>query len=115
MIVKFIKKYSDEDQYEIEDLTIGNEYVVIGIESDSYRIINETEKEPYLYSPECFKIIDTSKPSFWVTAYGKDGEEYSYPHPWSKIDFFEDYFDENKEVRKLFWREYQKYYNNNSS
>jgi hypothetical protein len=114
MIVKFIIPRDPEDGYKIEDLSINKEYEVIGIEGDYYRILNN-EKEPCLYSPECFEILDDSKPKFWVTEVGADGEEYSYPQSWHGVGFFEDYFDDVKKVVDQFQEEYKKYYNKNNS
>jgi hypothetical protein len=115
MIVKLIKLVSNDDHFKIESLEIEKEYEVIGIESDDYRIICDTEKEPYLYPPDCFEIVDTTRPPFWVTEFGEDGEEYSYPENWNKVGFFEDYFDGVKEIREQFWQDHNKYYNKNSS
>ncbi|WP_163337602.1 hypothetical protein [Desulfopila sp. IMCC35008] len=115
MIVKLVKNTSDDDEFKIESLDIENEYEVIGIESDDYRIISDTDKEPYLYPPDCFEIVDDTKPPFWVTEFGEDGEEYSYPENWNKVGIFEDYFEGVKEVKKQFWADYKKYSNKNSS
>lgn len=115
MIVKLVKIASVEDQYEIESLSIGKEYEVIGIESDNYRIISETDQQPYLYPPDCFEIIEENKPSFWETEFGEDGEEYSYPPGWNQVGFFEDFFEEVRNVKEQFWKDYNKHYNNNSS
>jgi hypothetical protein len=114
MIVKLIRKFSVEDQYEIENLSIGKKYEVIGLEGDSYRIISDDDKEPYLYPSDCFEIIDDTKPEFWVTEVF-DGEEYSCPVSWNKVGFWEDYFDDVEEVREQFRKEYSKYYNKHSS
>ncbi|WP_028580331.1 hypothetical protein [Desulfogranum japonicum] len=115
MIVKLVKNISEEDRFIIKDLKIGKDYEVIGIEADDYRIICDTDKEPYLYPFDCFKIVDDTKPSFWVTEFGEDGEEYSCPIKWNQVGFFEDYFDEVKEVKEQFWADYKKFYNNNSN
>jgi len=111
MIVKLIKIASEDDQYEIESLSIGSEYEVIGIEGDDYRIISDTDKEPYLYPRDCFEVINKSRPAFWETEYGDDGEEYSSLPQWNQVGFFEDYFDDIKQIRKQFWKDYKKYYN----
>jgi hypothetical protein len=111
MIVKLVKTTSDEHQYGIDSLSIGKNYEVIGIEGNEYRIICDTDKNPYLYPPDCFEIIDNRKPSFWITELGEDGEEYSYPPDWNQVGFFEDYFDEIKEVQEKFWNDYKEYYN----
>jgi hypothetical protein len=55
------------------DLTYGQPYVVIGIESDELRILNDTGL-PYLYPPGLFKVLDGRKPGDWVTERGADGE-----------------------------------------
>ena len=100
MIVRLIQNQSSYDEYEpiIESLLLGKHYEVIGIEADHFRIICETDNEPYLYPPDCFEIIDNSKPKFWKTEIGEDGEEYSYPSSWNQVGFFEDYFAGKKEV-----------------
>jgi hypothetical protein len=115
MIVKLVKLTSDEDQYEIESLSISKEYEVMAIECDDYRIISDTDNEPYLYPPDCFEIVKKDKPSFWATEYGEDGEEYSSLPKWNQVGFFEDYFDDVKKIKEQFWKDYQKYYNKNSS
>jgi hypothetical protein len=39
-------------------LTPGPPYVVIGIEADDFRILNDAGR-PYLYAPGLFKILDS--------------------------------------------------------
>ncbi len=114
MIVKFIKSKDPEDGYEIESLSMNKEYEVIGIEGNYYRILDD-EKEPCLYSPECFEITDGNKPKFWLTETDEFGEEYSYPKSWHGVGFFEDYFDDVRKVVDKFWKDYKKYYHNNSN
>ncbi len=114
MIVKLIKTSDSADGYEIENLSIYKEYEVIGIEADFYRIIDNKD-EPCLFSPNCFEIINSNRPNFWITEIGEDGEEYSYPPNWNEIGFFEDFFDNVKNVKDQFWKDYRKYYYKNSS
>jgi hypothetical protein len=109
MKAKLIKKQSAIDDYQIHSLTLNNVYEVLGIEADDYRIIDE-DNEPYLFPPDCFEIVDNSIPAFWKTEYGEDKERYSYPPRWFSVGFFEDYFDNVKEVRDQFWKEYKEYY-----
>src|SRR5216684_2101850 len=61
-------------------LTPGQPYVVIGIEGDDFRILNDAGR-PYLYPPGLFKVLDTREPGDWVAEYGDDGERYAYPAP----------------------------------
>ncbi|GAB6043475.1 hypothetical protein JCM17961_41530 [Endothiovibrio diazotrophicus] len=71
-------QYLRNGEYQGPDITIGKVYLVIDIEADSYRIINDSQM-PYLYDPPQFEIVEYDRPSFWVTEYGEEQEEYSYP------------------------------------
>jgi hypothetical protein len=64
MIVKLRRKNA-----RFPELTPGLPYVVIGIEADDYRILND-QGRPYLYPSRLFRIIDSSKPKDWVTEQG---------------------------------------------
>ncbi len=87
---------------EHHSLTLGKRYSVLGIEADSYRILND-DSDPYLYSPSLFEIADRTRPMDWIVEYGDAGEEYAYPPVLNPIGFFEDYFDDHEETRKAFW------------
>jgi len=97
MIVKLKDKNPD-----YRDLTPDQQYFVIGIEADDYRILNDSGK-PYLYPARLFEVIDPREPSIWVTEYGEDGERYSYPPVLNEAGFFEDYFDGKDEALARFW------------
>jgi hypothetical protein len=84
-------------------LTVSREYEVLGIEADQYRIMDDTD-EPYLFAPECFEVVDSSEPSFWVESRGDDGERYAYPPEWAHDGFFEDYFDGLPHAKSTFSR-----------
>jgi hypothetical protein len=105
MIVKYSKKEKASDE---PFLSIGREYVVIGIEGDWFRIVND-RNEPILYDPNVFTITDFSEPSFWTTEY-IDGERYSYPENWSCPGFFEDYHDGVLQVVAFFWKTHKEYF-----
>ena len=98
MIVKLKKK---NGRY--RDLTVGQPYVVIGIEADDLRILNDAGR-PFLYPPDLFSLIDPNEPVDWITELGDDGERYSYPPPLNKSGFFEDFFDEKAKAVATFWR-----------
>ncbi len=97
MIVKLKSKSSN-----YSDLSENQPYFVIGIEADDYRILNDAGK-PYLYPPELFDILDSQYPSDWVTEFGEDGEQYSYPVPLNEAGFFEDFFEQKHEQTSIFW------------
>jgi hypothetical protein len=92
-----------------DSLTLGREYDVLGIEADSYRILDDT-KEPYLYEPEYFRVVETCEPDFWICALGEDGERYAYPREWGNPGFFEDYFDQVEAIRDQFWSVHARLY-----
>ncbi|MGI8838352.1 MAG: hypothetical protein ACR2H4_17185 [Pyrinomonadaceae bacterium] len=98
MIVKLKKKSA-----RYRDLTFGQPYVVIGIEADHLRILNDAGR-PFLYPPDLFSLIDPKEPVDWITELGDDGERYSYPPPLNKSGFFEDFFDEKAKAVAIFWR-----------
>lgn len=91
------------------NLTIGRRYEVLAIENDIYRILDDSD-DPVLYDPSCFKIIDDSRPSFWICSTGEDGELYCEPPEWADICFFEKYHDGVESVRDEFWKVLRKYY-----
>jgi hypothetical protein len=85
------------------DLTPGQSYVVIGIEADELRILNDAGR-PYLYPPKLFRVLDPHEPADWVTEFGEDGERYEYPSPLNEPGFFEDFFDSRPKAVGRFWR-----------
>jgi hypothetical protein len=85
------------------DLTARQPYVVIGIEADDYRILNDAGR-PYLYPRTLFQVLDAREPGDWVTEYGEDGERYAYPAPLNGNGFFEDFFDDKSHAVRTFWR-----------
>jgi hypothetical protein len=84
-------------------LTAGQLYPVIGIEADSYRIIDDDGK-PYLFEPDLFDVVDRNEPQDWVVEVGDDGERYAYPAALSAVGFFEDFHDGKPEAVATFWR-----------
>jgi hypothetical protein len=97
MVVK-LKKRSTK----YRDLTFGQPYVVIGIEADEFRLLND-RGQPFLYPPSLFSIVDSREPSDWVTESGDDGERYAYPPALNRPGFFEDFFDQKARAVATFW------------
>lgn len=85
------------------DLSMRQPYVVIGIEADDLRILNDAGR-PYLYPSRLFAVADRGKPTNWVTEFGTDGERYAYPPPLNTPGFFEDFFDDKPKAVATFWR-----------
>jgi hypothetical protein len=98
MIVKLRRK---DKQY--SDLTPKQQYIVIGIEADEFRILNDHGR-PYLYPGHLFEVVDPHEPDDWITEFGEDGERYAYPPPLNGCGFFEDFFDDESEAVTTFWQ-----------
>lgn len=88
---------------EYPDLSPSQWYVVIGIEADDLRILND-QGRPYLYPRELFAVIEKSEPGDWVIEIGDEGERYAYPAELNTPGFFEDFFDAKAEAVSVFWR-----------
>ena len=98
MVVKLKRRSS-----RYPDLTAGHRYVVIGIEADDLRLLNDLGR-PFLYPAKLFKIVDPKHPDDWVEERGNDGEQYAYPPTLNKAGFFRDYFDAKSSAVRTFWQ-----------
>ena len=96
-----VQLYHKDPDY--PDLTPAQDYVVIGIEADDFRILND-QGRPYLYPAELFNIVDHGEPDDWITEFGEDGEQYSYPPALNESGFFEDFFDARQDAVTTFWK-----------
>jgi len=88
---------------EYPDLTYRQCYVLIGIEADDFRLLND-QGRPYLYPHHLFEIVDERKPADWITEIGDEGEVYAYPQMLNRVGFFEDFFDGVESAVSTFWR-----------
>ncbi len=97
-----IVKLTNENQKYV-DLSLQQIYVVIGIEADDYRILNDRGR-PYLYTATDFEIVEPSEPADWIIEIGEDGERYAYPKELNEPGFFEDFFDQQETALRTFWQ-----------
>ncbi len=95
-------------------MTIGKTYLVIGIETDNFRIIDDSDI-PFLYDNNQFEIIDPEEPKFWVVQCGEDQEKYADPESWNHPGFFEDFHDGISSVVKQLWADYRDLYSDKTS
>ncbi len=98
MIVK-LKTFNSE----YTDLSPFHWYVVIGVEADDLRILND-QGRPYLYPQSLFAVVDANEPADWITDFGAEGERYAYPAEMNAPGFFEDFFDAHSDAVATFWR-----------
>ena len=87
---------------EYPELSPKQPYVVIGIEADDYRLLND-RGQPYLYPHGLFAVLDPTEPAEWVTDEGEEGERYAYPAALNQPGFFEDYFEGRPPALQAFW------------
>ena len=85
------------------DLTPDQPYLVLGIEADDLRILNDRGR-PFLYPRDLFIVVDPREPEDWVSEIGEENERYAYPPPLNGSGFFEDFFDGKPEAVATFWR-----------
>jgi hypothetical protein len=97
-----VKLREPEDLY--PDLSADQTYVVIGVEADDYRVLND-QGRPYLYPADFFEVIDAREPEDWISDLGEDGERYAYPASLNTPGFFEDFFNAQQTAVRAFWRE----------
>ncbi|MCP4105366.1 MAG: hypothetical protein GY749_07505 [Desulfobacteraceae bacterium] len=93
----------------LHKLTVGKEYEVLGIEADSYRLLDD-QNDPVLFDPYSFEISDPTEPDFWNCEIGEDGERYCYPREWLKKNIIESFHDKTEAARQRFWADLRKYY-----
>lgn len=93
------KKSSGRYRY---DLTVGQQYEVIEVAADHYRVLDDTGR-PYLFPKSVFRVIDATRPRDWVSEVF-DGDEYASAPAFRRPGFFEDYFDRNPKAIREFNR-----------
>lgn len=86
---------------EFWSLTLGQEYVVIGLDHESYRIV-DNKGEPILFPKDGFRILDDAIPQDWEWKRFSDDEYYADPPELGRPGFYEDYFDGRAEAREKF-------------
>jgi hypothetical protein len=89
-------------------LTIGRVYEVLGIEAEWLRLLNDN-REPVLYDPGCFSIVESSEPANWVSVM-VDAVRYAYPPAWGRPGYFEDWHDGVASVRATFAKQLQAWF-----
>ena len=98
MIVKLRRRHR-----RYRDLSADRPYVVIGIEADDFRILNDHGR-PFLYPARLFEVVDRREPADWISEIGEDGERYAYPAALNAAGFFEDFFEGESRAVRAFWR-----------
>jgi hypothetical protein len=82
-------------------ITVGNVYIVVGIDDTNFRIISDFG-EPVLYEKEIFDVVDSTIPPQWIRRDYGDGEYFIDPPELSRRGFYEDYFDGVPDAVEIF-------------
>ena len=93
-------------------LTEGKEYVVLSIFIDQrkkllFRLIGDDGRIPAIYDSQLFSIISSNIPQNWITKVEEGYMELS-PETWSRIGFWEEYFEGESTAKKIFEEEREK-------
>lgn len=81
-------------------LTLGREYVVLGISGPYWRLLDDYG-EPILFDLVCFEVTDPSEPAFWVSENEAGVRRASLPE-WLVPGFFEKWHDKVESVQLAF-------------
>ena len=89
------------DEFDHQHLTPHEEYMVVGIDHESFRVINDAD-EPILYPKALFEVVSAHVPADWIRREFGDGEYYWDPPECSLPGFYEDWFDADATAREVF-------------
>lgn len=74
------------------NLTCGKEYVVIGLDEEYYRIVDDYG-EPVLFEKFMFNVVDDAIPDDWIWQRNSDDDYCADPPGLNVRGFYEDFFD----------------------
>lgn len=78
------------DGLEHAGLTAEQEFFVLGVDSEFYRVINRSG-EPILYPKKLFRVLDDLVPAGWHFREYEDGEYFLEPASTQRAGFYEDW------------------------
>src|SRR5262245_28507161 len=82
-------------------LTPGKEYEVLGLDHESFRILDD-KGEPILFPKTLFTVIDKQVPADWIWDRYGDDEYYANPPELHEAGFYEDLFDHKPDAVNRF-------------
>lgn len=84
-----------------QSVTIGREYIVLGISCGHYRIVDD-DGDPVMFEAELFDVVDDTIPVSWIEEAAGTEEWRAYPPELMRPGFFEDYHDRKPEAVEQF-------------
>lgn len=107
---KIIDEIKGDEKDSSPFLTVGKEYVVLGIyiknhDIQKYLIISDDNDDvPILTNVSQFRITCNRIPKCWRVGLNLNGKLYFAPEEWEKDDFWEDLYDEKPEAIAIYER-----------
>jgi hypothetical protein len=94
-------------------LTLGKIYHVLEVVQDTdrkwfFRIVGDGLNGVALFPLEEFEILTAKIPHTWIVVWGRDGFFELSPEPWSKLGFWEAYYDRSPDAARVFEEEKRK-------
>ena len=113
MIVKYVRECKYHGGGKVESLTLGKDYLVLGVGLERKTYSNGTKKEPYvciqeddddypcLFELSFFEVVDPRVPDGWSFSRSEDGAYYLEPKEFEG-DFWEKFHNgEPNEIEKI--------------
>jgi len=82
-------------------LTPGKDYDVIGLDHESFRVVDD-KGEPILFPKSLFSVIDDHIPDDWIWDRYAEDEYYANPPELQEPGFYEDFHDRKPDAIKRF-------------
>ena len=83
------------DDLAMSGLRRGKEYVVLGLDDQYFRVLNN-EEEPVLFPRSAFIVLDDHVPEDWVWRRYSDGQFLANPPEMASRGFYDAFFDRKK-------------------
>ena len=108
--VRFLNESSGCEQESCSWLTIGKTYSVLSLNCDwsgklKYRLIGDDNITPALHDAQQFETISSVIPSNWIVIANSNRGFQMLPESWSRIGFWEEYFNCDSNAVEIFNKE----------
>jgi hypothetical protein len=111
--IRLINPMTGEEKRRDSWLTVGKVYCVLSVtvtlkQGINFRIISDDEQTPILADSRQFKIISNDIPRGWIVNLPKDNFIELAPQKWTRLGFWEEFFNGEQEALNDFEEEKSK-------
>ena len=94
-------------------LTKGKVYQVLSVYQGAdrkwkLRLVGDGLNGVALFSMEGFEVMTSTIPPTWIASWGNQGAFDMSPEPWTRVGFWEDFYDQKPYALKIFEEEVRK-------